>query len=340
MSLGRQMITLHKYLYGRDQNVVGGADRQFTESLLLLSSGLLDSIGETVLKGEAYEELRAGISDLKTQLAGEFRPEAAEDIRDSARRILSKYAAMRLQNVASNAVEMQHVLGMLQQALMVLAGGNERSLSRLQQIQQSLQRTCQMQDMQALKACLADTMRFIRDESQREQERAAGERADLEAELGRVRESAGSSRAVLPGRPEGVRHVASELKLVPPQNALYMLAFRFERLQAIIQRYGPEAADELVFRLLRERVTPMAGSGISFRWTLSSLVAVFQRARNLVEVINEAAALNRQPLVCRMPLGNRTAVLTVNPSHLVAEGDPASPDTVIAEVDGFTSAEA
>jgi hypothetical protein len=92
----------------------------------------------------------------------------------------------------------------------------------------------------------------------------------------------------------------------------------------------------MIFRLIRERVQPLVCAGDTYRWTPSSLVAVFQREVPLDELRREVATLNRTPVVHRVSLGNRTAVLTMAPSHLVAEGAPGSAEKLIQQVDRFT----
>jgi carotenoid cleavage dioxygenase-like enzyme len=75
-----------------------------------------------------------------------------------------------------------------------------------------------------------------------------------------------------------------------------------------------------------------------FRWTASSLVAVFSRPRDAEKVRKEVADLNKTPLVHKIVLSGRTAVLTISPSHMVAEGSGSAPDLLVEQVDRFTLA--
>jgi hypothetical protein len=333
------MISLHKYIYGmsdRPDDVQPAA----AEALLLLTAGLMESIAEQVLNGKEHSQLRSEFDTLRAQLGPALQGEAAAVMRASAEHVLRQYATAVRQDATNRTIEMQHILEVLNQTLTGVASGSERSMSRLHKIQGSLQRASVMHDMTSLKSCLAETMQFIRTEAHREQEVSTRQMADLETELGAAREVANRFRPTLPGRPEGVRYICEELKAVPPQLSVCVLAYRFERLHALTQRYGADASEELLFRMIRERVQPLAPSGVSFRWSPSSLVAVFQHDRTLPEVVARAAALNRTPLVYRLPLGNRTATLTVHPSHLVAEASPGSAKSLIAEADAFTGAAA
>jgi len=130
------------------------------------------------------------------------------------------------------------------------------------------------------------------------------------------------------------------MKSVLPDQAIYVVAFAFNNLNALVQRYGPDAIEDLIFRLIRERIQPLARANSAYRWTPQSLVGVFQRSRDLTALRSEASALNRSPLVHRISLGNRIAVLTLSPSHLVAEGQTGLAEALIEEVDRFTGANA
>jgi hypothetical protein len=125
---------------------------------------------------------------------------------------------------------------------------------------------------------------------------------------------------------------------VKPDEALYVIAFLFNSVKAVIQRFGPDVADELIARIVKERVQPFAPDNAAFRWTPSSLVGVFQCPPDLSGLKSKMAALNHDPLVHRVDLGNRVAVLKLGISHLVAEGSPGGGNQLIAEVDRFTGA--
>jgi hypothetical protein len=233
-------------------------------------------------------------------------------------------------------VEAQHIFALLNQALVVLTEGNDRDVSRLAKIQESLQRTARMRDMTSIKASLADAVEFIKTESAGARDTAAQELGRFEAEVTTARNFFGSTRLELAGRSEGVNQIADSLKSLSAGEALYTVSYLCDRLSAVTQRYGPGVADELISHLIRERIKPVTSGNTMYRWTASSLVAVFSRPRGAEELRKEVAELNRTPLVHKMALGGRTAVLTISPSHLVAEGVSGSPATLIDQVDRFT----
>jgi hypothetical protein len=251
-------------------------------------------------------------------------------------RILAQQTEAGQQHAVGQAIEMQHIFAMLNQALIVLAEGKDRSVARLNRIQESLQQASMIDDMVALKFSLSDTVRFVKAEASQTQESSTQELARFEEEVVKTREFLGSTRMELAGRPEGVTRITESLQSVAPGEGLYLVAFLLDRLQSFIQRYGPSVAEEVVFRLIKERLQPVALGNTTFRWTSSSLVAVFSRPRDLAALRSKVTSLNSSPLVHRIALGNRTAVLTIMPSHLVAEGVPGSPSLLVEQVDRFT----
>lgn len=340
------MISIKKYL------LAGGGSRQpgvadeprldpaCAEVLFNLLTGLFERINEQVLAGDRCEDLRAQLATVKSLLKLDLAPEEASEIEDATTRILGSYQATAQQTATNTAVEMQHILGMLNQALMVLAGGSERSISRLQQIQDSLKRTSMLQDIIALKSSLADTVKFVQQESAREQQTAAKEFAAFETDVRKARNSIGNTFKGLPARPDGLRAITEGVKSVPPNQALYVVAFLFDRLESTVQRYGAAVAEELIFRVIKERLQPLSTGSKAFRWSSSSLVGVFHRLRDVFSLRAQLAELNRSPMVHRVTLGNRVAVLTLSPSYLVTEGNSELPAPLIEEVDRFTGVNA
>jgi hypothetical protein len=135
-----------------------------------------------------------------------------------------------------------------------------------------------------------------------------------------------------------VTRISDSLKGVITGEALYVVAYLCDRLNAITQRYGPGVTDELISLLVEQRLKPVMPENAMYQWTSSSLVAVFTRPRDEDKLRKEVVNLNRTPLVHKLALGGRTAVLTLAPSHLVLEGISGSPSRLIEQVDKFTGA--
>jgi len=346
------MVSIRKYLEmncdGRD--ILAGP-RQFGAAgadcavLAGLCAAILDQIAAYVLQGEPASELRARIESAKARIQGEVTAEEAVRVEEVVRGALSACAARDRESAQRTAVETQHVVGVLNMALMALTGGSKRSVSRLQRIQTSLQRTSLIRDAEGLRASLADAMKLIREEAVREQATAEREFAGLEAQVVRIREQlAANPVRRLPGRAEAIRALVDRAPLRIPGAALYAIALSIDQIKALVQRYGGEPVDELFFQLIRERVQPLAPACASWRWSQGCIVSVFEHAGDREHLQSDLAELCRGPLVYRMMLGDRTAVLKVAVSHLLTVAPcPATGDSLqpfVSQIDKFAGAEA
>jgi hypothetical protein len=341
------MISIRKYLYGSAQKRGSNAPvceaesvgyEAGNEAFFGFSAGVLDSIESYVLNGAQDESARSQMGELKEGLRPDWTPDDASQALHALCRILANKSEAAQQKGVKQAVEMQHIFAMLNQALIVLAEGKDRSVARLNRIQESLQRASVIDDMVALKSSLSETVRFVKAEQAQSQDASAKDLARFEQEISKAREFLGGARMEMGGRPEGVSRISGSLQSLAPGEGLFAVAFVLERLEAFLQRYGRPVAEELVFRVMKERVQPIAKGEAAFRWTSSSLVAIFSSKGNLNALRDQVMELNEAPLVHRIALGTRTAVLTIKPSHLVAQGNPEAPHLLIDQVDQFTGA--
>jgi hypothetical protein len=305
-----------------------------SEALCALLMGVLDGIGRHVLAGDGSGPLRQQFDEVKDCILRAESPEQLSQAEAAICRILASHRAETVRLATAQALEVQNIFAMLNQALIAMAEGRDRSVSRLSEIQNTLQRANMMRDILALKAALADTVRFVERENEEAKKSVNDELARLEVEVGKARESL-QSRTQIAGRPEGVARIEESLRLLTTGQALYAVAYVCPRLTGIAQRYGPQVTDELIFRVIRERLQPLAPAGSVYRWTPGGLVVVVERPRNLTAVQSSVSALNRGPVVHKAALGNRTAVLTISPSVVVLEGTTGPPAQIVDQLDRF-----
>ncbi len=349
------MISIRRYIQEFGSLPTDATGPAPSHVLVDLFASILDYIGVYVFAGE-FTGLRLQLQPPKSRIHPDLTmPEAAE-IDESVRASLSDYNRTAQETLQNTAIEMQQMVGVLGHALTVLSSGSERSVSRLRRIQDTLHRASTIQDISALRASLREAVQLIGEESSKERQSSAREREGIETQVVRFRELlAGNPNRRLQNREEGIRAISDSVATQMPGRRIWALVFVFDQLKAITQRYGPEAVDDLFLQLIRERLQPLAPSNTAFRWTESAIVAIAQLERDPEEIRSGMAGLNRTPLVCRVSLGNRTAVLRVGLSHMAVHftGSPGKePHSVatglqtlsadsclnrfIAEIDGFT----
>jgi hypothetical protein len=329
------MISIFDPRYWSDGKLRGGAKASPSEAIIGLVSGMLQSISRYVLTGDNRAPLREEIDRVTESL---FHAESVDQIlaaESAVSGVLARYRRDAQQAATAQTIEVQHIFAILNHALIVMAEGSDRSVSRLNQVQVALQHASGLRDIFAMKAALSETVQFVEKEASESRKLVTEELARLQTEVGKAREFIGNTGASLPGRAEGITTIARNMQSVVEGQSLYALAYSCERLPAITQRYGAQVTEELIFRVIRERLQPIAGTGEVFRWTSPGLVAVFTRKRDLPAVTREVTALNCGPVEHRVSLGNRTAVLRMAPSCLVLEGAERTSEQLVEQLDHF-----
>jgi len=324
------MISIARYLRENRDGPAGSATADSPVYAALCAS-ILDYIGVYVFTGE-FSHLRPKLEENRRALAADIREMKATQVDESVRGVLSGYNRIAQQALQTNAVEMQQMVSVLGHALTVISGGSERSASRLRGIQETLRDTSTIQDVAALRASLRDVVQLIGEESSQEQQTILREREGIETQVVRFRELlAGNPHRKLMGRDVCIRAISDSTG----NGRVWVMAFFFDQLKGIVQRYGPEVVDDIFQQLIRGRLQPIAPESMAFRWSPSGIVGIAQIESDAAKLQVEMAKLNRAPLVCRIALGNRTAVLNVALSHLLLEVTGPL-DQLIADIDRFT----
>lgn len=350
------MISIQKYLRAGQKsggNLGAGTRGPMVPDslgvLFTLCLNLLAEIGSDLAGSEQGAGLADRLAGVAARLDTDLDETRAAEVTEAVRDALMQSRAKAQENAQKTAAEVQHLVGVLNQALRLMAGGGERSVGRLQTIQGALERTSKIRDVDGLRASLGEAVKWIREEAAREQEAAAKDLRDFGNEVAQARERvAGCLEAGLPGRAEAIAAIRRELMQGRgPQTgdgrdgSVCVAVVVIRRMAAIVQRYGPDVVDELFFLLMRERIKTLAPAAVAFRWSSGGAVSVI-RSESSTGCADLRAAMddtNRNPMVHKISLGNRTAVLKIAVSFLVLPGVPGDPDGVVAEIDRFVEVE-
>lgn len=293
-----------------------------------------------------WEELRAGLQAAKriagkVARAAKLSEEDATGVEEAVRLALAARVAQDREADRRTAVETQQVIVVLNDALLALTGGSQRSVSRLERIQESLARTARIRDAEGLRTSLASAMTLIREETEREQENAARELAVFESKVVRVRQQlAENPGRRLGDRADAVRTITASLRALRSECPLYAVAVSVANVHGITQRYGPESVNELFMQVISERIQPLAEAVTAWRWSSCSVVALFEGPPDIRVLQAQLAEFSRAPFVCRMTLGNRTAVLKAGLSHMIVALTTETFRDLPAEIDRFSCKEA
>ena len=260
----------------------------------------------------------------------------ARDVENAleSRKVRHRECAERIANETSEVVEV------LNEALMRLAAGNQRVASRFERIQDSLDRTSRVRDMDGLRDSLAEAMKLIRQEAEREQEHAARDLAAFESRVVGVRRqlTENPARQSL-DRPQAIERIFELLRKADAGSKLLSAAFRVPNGEALVQRYGREAVDDLFLHIAQSMTQSVSPSAFCCRWSSNCLVAVYQSDEDIAALQARLAEFVRRPVAHRISIGSRTALLKVVLNQLIMQIPPSGTDGAFAEIDRFSGLE-
>jgi hypothetical protein len=168
------------------------AEPVFGDTLYRFCSALLEAIHGEVLTVDGCDAFRRRWSELTDSLRPDWQPEDGSAAEDTARRIISEYRTAVQLSAAQQAIEIQQIFAIVNQALIVMSEGKDRTVSRLNGIQESLHRASMINDIVPPQSSLIATVDFINEEAAQAQEVTSREITQFSTELN-------------PGRPEWSR---------------------------------------------------------------------------------------------------------------------------------------
>src|SRR5580693_5575937 len=174
------MISLKRYLNSAGED----------SSLRPLVSLLISRMGSTAVEA-VPADLMALLRDLR-----QIHDGLAPDLSSEHLRILAEEAAQVLTNynkgierlLASQGSEVKHILALLQETLISIAGENTRSGKRLQEITGELEKSGAITDLRVLKGRLTECLQGLREETLQQKADAAVvmEKLQMTIERGRT----------------------------------------------------------------------------------------------------------------------------------------------------------
>lgn len=329
------IISLRKYL-----DAVTPAPRveapkpALSAGVLELVDRVLWAVGEYAFHDDRYQEFRNEMQDHRLAVKKAGSIERIRKAAEGVENLLEAYRRSESWFQMTQAAEMQKILAMLNDTLVALSTGSDRSISRLRQIDTALNRAHGITDIVALKATVAETMRFVRTEMHRERETTTKLLASTEEEFRRVRKALAASSGVFPGRKEAARILSGALR-GGSRDRCFVAVFVVERYAALAARFGDELANNILHGFLRERLGPLAAAGGVFLWAPGCVVLVLERDGTLPEVRAEVAGVADAAYEYRVYMSDRVVPVALASRWMLCQGSDWDTESLLGEIDSF-----
>jgi hypothetical protein len=275
------MISLRKYLYGEFATGSGDAEvaRAFCDALAQLAKALLSGLEEHVFSEphSAFQAFGVEARKLAERLEGDAEPDDIRATATDALALLKEFRQVRDQVQQTEASEVQKMVAMLNKTITVLSSGNERSLSRLQQVETDLMNASAMSDIVALNARLTTCMLYVRAERKKEQRETTRNITEIERDVKQVQEGFALARTGISTRPEAEKSLEEAVANKDSAMAIIVLT----RHAAIKARFNPIVAERFLSSFAQDLSERLPSPNRLFRWNDHSLLAELAGAKSL-----------------------------------------------------------
>lgn len=305
-----------------------------------LALALLEGIEYHAVSGEHIDSGRyqESVRNLRMALAPGVSGDEADRVGREACAVMEEYGRSTREWNRRQAGEIQNMVSMLNQTVVVLSSGSQRSITRLQRVEKQLERASQIEDLVAMKAHFAECLAYVREESARERDEVARTVLMMEQQVKDARDEMAVERSGVPGRAEAEQAIAAAILEAPERN--WVVVLELDRYRAVQARFGAAAAEHLLSHFGGELGRRLPSPKRLFRWNPGSVVVLIESGKRHAELEQQVRdALRTLPLETNLELGSRVAVLTQSHQwQVVWLADFTAQGTMAGEIDRLLGA--
>jgi GGDEF domain-containing protein len=290
-----------------------------------------------------HERFREDIDKCLSVLSPETPVSELLVVVGGALRAMEDYNQRTSKFVRRQNTELQHMVAMLTQTIITIGASSDHSVSRLQNIEKSIESTEAVEDIQILKLRLSECLEAVREEAMRQQNDGRAALENLNKELESSQELAGVFKAQpeldrttgLPGKSEADRAIRKAIE--SPQGRFLLVAV-CSRVQAVNARFGYAVGDKILAAFAEHFKKGLAASDRLFRWQGPAVVALLERAERIERVRTEIRQFADIRFEKTIEVGQRTVLIPISAIWAIY---PLAPpvDAFLKQLEVFTAAQ-
>lgn len=289
--------------------------------------------------------LRNG-GDFRSQLRPAAGPEVVSNVKDLVSRLDAADSALQLLAVATDALEsytkdiqgaseffaehnsqMQSMVAMLTQTLAEVSGHSDASVARLHEIEQQIERASGLDNIRALRESLATCLSSVK-------EAVVQQRKATESTVERLRDHI--KRAPQPPVEVPAPRPPGSFALDGEAPGEYVAAFKLQRADHILIRYGENARDQMLAFIGEGLKTVQGPNDRLMRWKGPTFVMFLSSPDSLHGIRRRLSAAVARIGQSYIEVGKNAALLAVGVDWIVfPQSQYPSLDILFAEVDLF-----
>jgi len=258
-------------------------------------------------------------------------------------RTMEEYNQRTSKFVRRQSTELQHMVSMLTQTVISIGSTSERSIAKLQEIDKSIERVNQVEDIQVLKLRLGECLEAVREETLRQKRERESALQALKGELEAAQDRVGAfslRRELDPstGLPAKAEAVAAIEAALSSSQTTYLLIAVCSRVQPINARFGYAVGDRVLAAFADHFRKGLSARDKIFRWQGPAIVALLERNERIDRVRSEVREFADLKLERTVEVGRRTVLIPISATWSILP--VAAPmEAFLKHVDAFSAAQ-
>ena len=297
------MVTLKPYLEAMRKKQECPAAAAIPGPWPEFATALVDSVSRYVLDGDSYRDIRDDLRLLSESLRAAGQPPSSSEAFD---RSVQEFRRRCEDASQAQCSDLRRMLASMNEALIILASGSDRSLDALRQMEMTLEHAATLNDISSLKSKVNDVIRLVSQETVRQRDEYPLAIAEMNNTITAARTAFHAAQAEYPDRERAVTAMTNTVKEAAGS---MVAAFVLQRLPAITVRYGKDTARELVHNLIRDRIHPLAPEAQAFAWSEDTALLVVAAGATSASLKDQIRAKPEIPFEHRFVAGGRLATL-------------------------------
>jgi hypothetical protein len=266
------------------------------------ATALVDAVSRYVLEGEPYRDIRDDLRLLSESLRAADGPPSSSESFD---RSVQEFRRRREDAAQAQCSDMRRILASMNEALIILAAGSDRSLDALRQMEMTLEHAATLNDISSLKSKVNEVIRLVSQETVRLRDEAPRAITEMNKQIEAAKDTFHVAPPEYPDRERAVAVMTEVASERPGAMAVFVL----QRLHAIVMRYGKEATSELLRNLIHDLIQPFAPDAQAFAWSDDTALLFIPGATSFASLEQEIRSQPEIPFQHRFISGGRLVTL-------------------------------
>jgi diguanylate cyclase (GGDEF)-like protein len=240
--------------------------------------------------------------------------------------------------------ELQSIVSLFTRSMLQVSKSSAGSASKLRLIERQIEKSCQTDDLRALKAQLEQSLEAICEEAAAQERRSAEISEQLRETMSRPETATALADAVadfdlVTGLPN-FRAAEQALRAASAAGtSTYAVLLCVDRLEVINSRFGFAVGDRILMLFGQHLAQRLGPTDRLFRWRGPGFVALIDRSGPEISIRAEVARMVAARLEQEVELGGRSVLLPVTASWMLTGIANSSLENISQKLDAFSAAQ-